>query len=445
MEGLLGEAGFCLAPSGRADVGIVNTCGFIRDAKEESIGEILAMARDKARGLVGRLVVAGCLAKRYRQVLPDLLPEVDLFVGPGDIADLPRLARRMLEGAAPRVCVAGGALPDGAYQSRAARPRGPSAYLKILEGCRRNCAYCTIPAIRGPLKSRDPQGLVEEARALVRRGAREIVLVGQDITSFGLDRGEKGALPRLVRKICALRGLRWVRLLYLHPAGIADELVDLVASEEKVCRYLDIPIQHADPQILRRMGRGYGPEEVAALLCRLRERVPGIFLRTSIIAGLPGETERRFERLLAFLRAARWDYVGAFAYSREEGTPAYAMRPQVPEPVRQMRAGLIREEQARILAERHAAMAGKVIEVLVENVLPGGRAAGRHEGQAPEADGQVLLSDCGAAPGRFVPARVTGSRGFDLLARPAVSPVRARPEPLFAARNRLTANRRRVY
>lgn len=416
MEGLLAAGGFRVVAGGRADVGIVNTCGFIRDAKEESIEGILAMARAKARGRIGRLVVAGCLAKRYRDELPGLLPEVDLFVGPGDIPDLPGLLGKALAGGGPRARVGGGALPDDAYRHRAATTVGGSAWLKVLEGCGHGCAYCTIPSIRGPLASRDRGALLEEARMLVRRGAREIDLVGQDIASYGVDRGERGGLARLVRDLCGVRGLARLRLLYLHPGRIDDELIDLVATERKVCRYLDIPVQHADPAVLRRMGRGYGPGEILSLLARLRARVPGIFLRTSFIAGFPGETEAAFERLISFVREARWDYAGAFAYSREEGTRAYAMRPQVPEGVRQARAGRIREEQERILADRNAGMVGKTVEVLVEEVPARGRAVGRHEGQAPEVDGNVLLAGFDGPPGRLVKALVTGVRGIDLLA-----------------------------
>lgn len=415
MEGLLAAAGYEIVRGGRADVGIVNTCGFIRDAKEESIGEILAMARAKERGRIGRLVVAGCLAKRYRDELPGLLPEVDLFVGPADIPDIPRLLAEMPGGGA-RVRVGAGALPDAAYMSRPARAAGPSAYLKILEGCAHGCAYCTIPSIRGPLASRSREAVLEEARMLVRRGAVEINVVGQDIASYGLDRGVRGGLASLVRDLCAIDGLRRVRLLYLYPSRIDDALIDVVASEPKVCRYLDIPVQHADPVVLARMGRDYGPGDVASLLARLRARVPGIFLRTSLIAGFPGETARAFRRLVEFVRESAWDYVGVFAYSREEGTRAYGMTPQVPERVCQERAGILREEAERLLSARNASLVGTTVEVLVEEVPRRGRAAGRHEGQAPEVDGAVLVEGYSGPPGRFVAARVTAARGADLLA-----------------------------
>ncbi len=420
MSGLLADEGYRVVTRGAADVGIVNTCGFIREAAEESVGEILALAREKERGRIRRLVVAGCLAKRYRNDLPGAMPEVDLFVGPGDIPALPGLVRDLIGGVRPLVSVGAGgadALPDEAYGHRLREAGDPSAYVKVLEGCDHRCAYCTIPDIRGRLRSRDRDSLLAEVRMLVRRGAREINLVGQDITSYGADRGEKRALSRLVRDICAVRGVRWVRLLYLYPGRLDDELVDQVAEGGKLCRYLDIPVQHIDAGILRRMGRRYGPDEVWALLDRLRSRIPGIFLRTSLIVGFPGETAAAFERLLRFVQESRWDYLGVFPFSREEGTPAYAMARQVGNAVKRERARRIQDAAVDILAARNAGMAGEEIEVLVEEVRGNGRAVGRHRGQAPEVDGNVLLGGYRGKPGSFCRARVTGAKEWDLLAK----------------------------
>ena len=421
MNGLLKDEGIRVVTTGRADVAVVNTCGFIRDAKEESIGEILALARAKEKGRIRLLVVAGCMATRYRDDLPQLIPEVDLFVGPGDIPALPGLIMRLVEGNAPRTHFEGGSLPDEAYERRVPGEGRASAFLKILEGCDNRCTYCTIPGIRGPLRSRGTASVLAEARMLVRKGAREINLVGQDITSYGADRGEKGALVRLAREICKVRGVRWVRLLYLYPGRIDDSLIDLLANERKVCRYLDIPVQHIDPGVLRRMGRRYGPDEVLRLVRRLRERIPGIFLRTSLIVGFPGETAMAFDRLLRFVHDTRWDYLGVFPYSREEGTAAYDLRPQVPERVKRERARRIQDVQADILAARNAAMAGEEVEVLVEKTLQRGRAVGRHRGQAPEVDGNVMLAGYAGRPGRFCRAWITGAREWDLYAKPVDS------------------------
>ncbi len=415
MAGLLEEAGYEVVSSGRAEVGVVNTCGFIRDAKEESIEEILGMALEKERGRIGRLVVAGCLASRYRGELPAALPEADLFVGPGDLPALPGLVGKLLAGGkAPREAVTETPLPEEAYARR--RGEGPGAYLKVLEGCDHRCSYCTIPRIRGPLRSRDRDSLLAEARSLVRRGAREINLIGQDISSYGEDRGERGGLVPLVRKLRGIRGLSWIRLLYLYPGRVGEDLIDLLAEGGKVVPYLDLPIQHIDGDLLRKMGRRYGPEEVHRLLARLRERVPGIFLRTSLIVGFPGEGEASFDRLLRFVAEARFDYLGVFPWSREEGTPAWGMRPRVPEPVRRERARIVQDLQADLLAERNRSRVGSRLEVLVEEAAGGGRATGRHRGQAPEVDGQVFLSGCRAAPGDLVRATVTRSREWDLFA-----------------------------
>lgn len=421
LSGLLAENGCRVVTGGRADVGIVNTCGFVREAKEESIEEILAMGRLKDRGTIRRLVVAGCLAKRYREELPGSLPEVDLFVGPGDLPAVPELVRGLFSGESPRVHVEGAALPDEVYRHRTGGAGTGSAWLRILDGCGHRCAYCAIPEIRGPLKSRDPGSLLDEARMLVRGGAREICLIGQDITSFGADRKEGGGLARLVGDLCRIRGLEWIRLLYLYPSRLDDALIDRIAEEEKVCKYLDIPIQHVDPGILRRMGRRYGPETVESLLRRLRDRIPGIFLRTTLIVGFPGETPRAFDRLLRFVREARFDYTGVFPYSREEGTPAFSMRSQLPDRVKQDRARQVREAQAEILAARNEAMKGEEIDVLVEESAGRGRAVGRHRGQAPEVDGNVILSGYRGDTARICRVRVTGVRECDLLAKPVDS------------------------
>jgi ribosomal protein S12 methylthiotransferase len=316
----------------------------------------------------------------------------------------------------PRSLAGEGALPDAAYRHRVPDAAAGSAFLKILEGCDNRCAYCAIPAIRGPLRSRGRESLLAEAKMLVRRGAKEINLIGQDITAYGRDRGKKGGLVSLVRALCSLKGLRWVRLLYLYPSRVDDGIVELLRSEEKVCRYLDIPVQHIDPEILQRMGRTYGPSDVYRMVERLRADVPGVFLRTSLIAGFPGETRQSFDKLLRFVHETRWDYLGVFPYSREEGTPACAMPSQVPERVKEDRVRQVRDAQADILAERNAALVGETLQVLVEKTGSRGAAAGRHRGQAPEVDGSVLLSGFKGKPGALCRARVTGAREWDLRA-----------------------------
>ena len=248
----------------------------------------------------------------------------------------------------------------------------------------------------------------------MRRGARELNLIGQDITAYGLDRGERGGLVSLVRALCAVRGVRWIRLLYLYPSRVDDGIIDLLRSEEKVCRYLDIPVQHIDPEILGRMGRTYGPDVIYRMLGRLRAAIPGIFLRTSLIVGFPGETRAAFDRLLRFVDEVRWDYLGVFPYSREEGTPAFRMPSQVPERTKEERARRVRDAQADLLAARNASRIGQTLDVLVEKTGARGKAVGRHRGQAPEVDGSVVLSGFDGKPGSIVRARVTGAKEWDL-------------------------------
>lgn len=424
MAGILNKAGYRVVTKGRADVGIVNTCGFIRDAKEESVDAILSLAKRKEKGAIRKVVLAGCLATRYRDDLPGLMPEVDLFVGPGEIVDLPRrldalFAAEEAEGSAEvdRDQVGEGVLPDYAYRRRIdAGPIPPAVFLKILDGCDNRCSYCTIPMIRGPLKSRDADSVVAEAKALAARGAVELNVVGQDVTAYGNDRGESGALVRLVRRLCKIPHVRWIRLLYLYPSRVDDALIDLVASEEKVCKYLDIPIQHADEGILRKMGRPYGPVDVSALVDRLRDRIPGVALRTSLIVGFPGEGEKAFNRLLRFVDETPWEYLGAFAYSREEGTRAHGMSGHVSAAVKAERLRMISDAQADRLAERNRSLVGSTVEVLVEEVKGGGKAVGRHRGQAPDVDGLVMLSGFSGTAGDIVTTFVTGAREWDLRA-----------------------------
>ena len=427
MAGLLAKSGFGLVAGGRADIAVLNTCGFVTAAKEESIEEILLLAGEKRRGRIRKLVMAGCLARRYKEELPSLFPEVDLFIGPGDIPSLPAVLSGMLAGerhprlSASRCVVGAGALPDDAYRHRlpvaASAVSSGFAFLKILEGCDNRCSYCAIPAIRGPLRSRGRDSLLAEARELVRRGAKEINLVGQDLTAYGADRAEKGALPSLVRDLCAIRGLRWVRLLYLYPSRVDDAIIDLLRSEEKVCPYLDIPVQHIDRGVLAAMGRKYGPSDVYRMLDRLRAAAPGVFLRTSLITGFPGETTRAFDRLLGFVHETRWDYLGVFEYSREEGTPAALAPRQVAKTTALKRARMIRDAQADILAARNASMKGETVQVLVEKVFANGGAQGRHRGQAPDVDGAVRLTGFDGEPGVIRRATVTGAREWDLRAK----------------------------
>ncbi len=407
LLGALRRRGFRIVEDpAEAEVVIVNTCGFIRDAVEESIEEILEAARLKETGRCRELVVAGCLVKRYPE-LPAELPEVDRFFTPDDV---PRIAG----------VLAGDGREDPRSLDRMLTQLPHSTYLKIADGCSNRCTYCTIPSIRGPFRSIPEEDLVAEARVLAGQGVVELNLVAQDVTAYGLDRGDPGALARLLERLQGIGGLRWIRLLYAYPRPFPPGVVDLLAAGGKVLPYLDIPIQHIHPRILRAMGRRTSADEVEALLDDLRSRVPGLVLRTTAIVGFPGETEEEFEALLAFAGRVRFHHLGAFAYSPEEGTPAERLGPRVPRAVVDERIARLMELQAEVSLARNREFLGRTLDVLVDGFDEDGRVVGRTYGQAPEVDGLTVLEGCpdGAVEvGSFVRARVTGAGEYDLTAR----------------------------
>jgi ribosomal protein S12 methylthiotransferase len=410
-----------------AEVIVVNTCGFIGEAKQESIDAILEMARHKEGGKCQRLVVTGCLSQRYPKELADEMPEVDEFLGTDEVGAI----NEAISGAERRVRVA--ETPRYLYDDIA--PRQPSmathtAYVKIAEGCDRPCAFCIIPKLRGPQRSRDPESVVREARALAAAGTKEICLVAQDLTTYGTDlpgAKEPGApnLASLLRGLGGVDGLRWIRLHYAYPTACTNELLDVMASEARVAKYLDVPIQHLDSDVLKAMRRGYGEKQVRDLCERARARVPGVTLRTTFIVGHPGETEAAFQRLCDFVREAELDRVGVFNFSREEGTVAALLPKRVPQKEVDARRRELLRIQREISKKKLRAMRGKTIEVLVEGASDESEylLMGRHEGQAPEIDGQVYLSfpegagdAAPPAPGTLLSARVTHSAEYDLAA-----------------------------
>ncbi len=424
MAGLAASMGLELcADPGLAGVILVNTCGFVEAASQESVDAILELAGHKETGRCRTLVVAGCLAQRYPEELAKELPEVDFFVGSGD---LPRLGRVLRGEAGERIRV-GPPVPleEGTWE-RALDGPAHSAYLKIGEGCDRECAFCIIPALRGPQRSRPVESLVAEARQLAEAGARELILVAQDTTTYGRDLEPRAGLAALLQALDGLEaaargggGVRWIRLLYAYPTRVETALVERMASLERVVPYLDLPIQHVDDEVLKRMYRGHGGEQVERALDTLRQGLPGVFLRTTLICGHPGETDAAHRRLLAFLERARLDHVGVFPFSPEEGTAAARQPDQVPAQVARERADEVMALQQRISARKLEAMVGQELEVLVDG--PSGESeflmVGRHAGQAPEIDGVVHLADCGASAGEFVRAVVEQSGDYDLVAR----------------------------
>jgi ribosomal protein S12 methylthiotransferase len=407
-----------------ADVIVVNTCGFIGEAKQESIDAILEMARHKEAGTCSRLVVTGCLSQRYGTELATEMPEVDHFLGTDEVGAI----TKAIDGSIKRLAVAD--TPAYLYDDASPRRRSQaphSAYVKIAEGCDRPCAFCIIPKLRGPQRSRDPESVVREARELAAGGTREICLVAQDLTTYGTDLpGAKSPdaprLASLLRQLAAVDGLAWIRLHYAYPTACSDELLDVIASEPRIASYLDVPIQHVDSDVLKAMRRGYGERQVRDLVARFRARVPGGTLRTTFIAGHPGETDAAFQRLCDFVREAELDHVGVFNFSREEGTTAALLPKRVSKKDTDARRRELLRIQREVSKAKLAALHGRTLKVLVEGASDESEylSMGRHEGQAPEIDGQVYLSlppDVAApAPGTMVDALVTHSAEYDLAA-----------------------------
>ncbi|MFN8544817.1 MAG: 30S ribosomal protein S12 methylthiotransferase RimO [Candidatus Binatia bacterium] len=421
MLGVLDRAGHALVyDPDAADVLVVNTCAFIGPAKEESIDTILDLARVKGERSGRRLVVTGCLAQRYADELRAELPEVDVFVGTGDLlriadavaADAPRVLR-----AASHV------LPAFVTAPRVRTGAWWSAYVKVSEGCDHTCSFCVIPKIRGRHESRPMADVLVEAEALADGGAVEINLIAQDLTAYGRDLRDGTTLAQLLRAL-AIRvpAVRWLRLLYAYPASVTDALLEAMASEPAVCRYLDMPLQHVSDRMLLAMRRERSGAAIRRLVDRVREAVPGITLRTTFIVGFPGETDADVDELCAFVETARFENVGVFRYSHEENTPAAALADDVPEDVKAARWERVMATQARVAAAHARAAVGSVIEVLVEGTDDGGRLVGRTSRQAPEIDGRVVLIG-DAEPGEIVHARVTASETYDLHAEVLAGPV----------------------
>ncbi len=414
MAGRLNRAGYTLTgDEGEADLVLINTCGFIESAKEESIDTILDYCRRKEAGDLRGVIVTGCLAERYRAELQREIPEVDAFLTLEDerriVAEIDRILQE------ERNEIAKG--PDRSPIARTLLTPFYTSYLKISEGCSHCCSYCTIPMIRGPHRSRETAALIEEAGRLADEGVRELIVIGQDITRFGSDRGERGALSSLLQQLSAVEGLQWIRLMYLHPDHLTDDLIGLVASEEKILSYLDLPIQHISDPVLKKMNRQARGDDLRRRIGRVQESIPDVVLRTSLIVGFPGEGEEDFRTLCDFVRETRFHHLGVFEYSREEGTPAASLPDPVPPEVRRDRREILMEIQAEISKVRNEERIGKTLEVLVE-----GRSsetdlllAGRYYGQAPEIDGQVLINEGNADVGRFYPVRITDAFEYDLL------------------------------
>ena len=388
---LMDEAGFRLVPDpDGAELAIVNTCGFIDAAKSEAIDNILELAELKRRGRLGGLIVTGCLAERYKGSILEELPEIDAVLGVGSFGDIVEAAKAVADGGGISRFAANSAPID---EIPRVISTGPSwAYLRIAEGCNNFCAFCAIPYIRGRYRSRPMENILEEARELARHGIKELIVIAQDVTRYGSDIYGERRLTRLCRELSKIDGIEWIRLHYLYPDQFDDELIDEIAGNEKIVKYLDIPIQHINDRILKAMNRRGSGDEIRILFKKLRERIPGLVLRTSLISGLPGEGEAEFEELCAFLRQARIERVGVFPFSPEEGTPAAAMG-HVDEEEASRRAELIMELQAPIMDDFCKAFIGRELQVLCESTDSGtGQKTGRSYADSPDIDGQVCFS-----------------------------------------------------
>ena len=440
MLGLAQDAGHELTrdPQG-ADVIVVNTCAFIDKAKQESIDAILEMAQHKKAGSCQRLIVTGCMGERYRDELRKEIPEIDAVLGTGEVPDIVNaiggaasapgvspLQFFRAPGLEPRV--QGRELPTYIYDADTPRmlatPRH-YAYIKIAEGCDYKCAFCIIPKLRGAYRSRPADSVVREAEALAARGVKELLLISQDTTFYGIDRQERGALARLLRRLNNVPGLEWIRLLYLYPTTIDDETLAAMAECEHVCKYIDLPLQHASNPVLQRMKRPGTRQKYDRLLAHIRETVPGVALRTTFIVGFPGETASDMDELESFVRDHGFDHLGVFTYSHEEGTSAYGLDNDVPQAAKRQRRDRIMGLQKRLVKARQRRRVGERVRMLVDG--PAGEhelvLKGRLATQAPDIDASVYLTECDPSEfraGEFTDVEIVGARDYDLIARPVL-------------------------
>lgn len=417
MLGLLKEHGFSMTnEEADADAIVVNTCCFIHDAKQESIDTILEMAEYKKEGKLQALIVTGCLAERYKDDILAEIPEVDAIIGTTGYEKIVEALENALEQKKAVYCEELSYLPQPEV-NRVNTTGGFFSYLKIAEGCNKHCTYCVIPSIRGTYRSVPMERLVKEAEFLAEGGTKELILIAQETTLYGVDLYGKKMLPELLRKLCRIEGIEWIRVLYCYPEEITDELIQTMKEEPKICRYLDLPIQHASDDILKRMGRKTNQKELVKLIRKLRKELSGIALRTSLITGFPGETEEQHAELLAFVKKMRFERLGVFTYSKEENTPAAKMKGQVTKKVKLARQKELMLAQQEIAFEKAEKMVGKRLTVMIEGRLPEENVyIARTYMDAPNIDGYLFLKAKNMyQSGEFVKARITGAKGYDLL------------------------------
>ncbi len=417
MLGMLQQKGFTFTDDEtEADIVVVNTCCFIGDAKEESINTLLEMAELRKNGSIRALLATGCLAQRYREEIQREIPEVDAILGTMAIEEIAEAVEQVLQGEGHNHFRKLNSAP-ASYRDRVLTTGGHFAYLKIAEGCNKRCTYCIIPKVRGDYRSIPMEELTAQAEALAEKGVRELILVAQETTLYGVDLYGKKSLPELLHRLAAISGIYWIRILYCYPEEITEELIETIAAEPKVCHYLDIPIQHASDEVLRRMGRRTNQEELRQWIGRLRERIPDICLRTTLISGFPGETQEDFEELYRFVNEMEFDRLGVFPYSQEEDTKAAEMPDQVPEEVKCFRRDELMELQQAIAFEKAEQMIGRVLDVMVEGkVADEDVYVTRTYRDAPNVDGYLFLNtSANLMTGDFVKVLVTDSNEYDLI------------------------------
>lgn len=399
-----------------ADIIVVNTCAFIGDAKEESIQAILEVADYKNSGNLKKIIVAGCLSERYRDELIKEIPEVDAVIGTGDIDKICEVVDSILENHKEIVVGSQDFLPDS-HTERILTTYPHTAYLKISEGCDKRCTYCIIPSLRGDLRSRSIEDIIEEAKKLASSGVKELNILAQETTEYGLDNYKEKALAKLLKELVKIDGIEWIRTYYMYPNSITDELIEVMRDEPKICKYFDVPIQHISDEILQKMGRAKSGDYIKQILGRIRNTIPDAVIRTTVIVGFPGETEEQFEELKDFINEFEFDYVGVFKYSREEDTVAYSLPNQIPEEIKEKRWAELTNLQADIAQRKNERLIGKEVEVLIDGISSESEymLEGRTRGQALEIDGKVLTTDGTAKAGDIVKVKIEQNFQYDYI------------------------------
>lgn len=418
MLGILHDNGYTITDyENDADIIIINTCCFIHDAKEESIETILEMAKHKETGRLKALIVTGCLAERYKDEILNEIPEVDALLGTSAISEIISVIEKVLNGNKytcftdinnQPVLKSKRILSTGSYYS----------YLKIAEGCDKHCTYCIIPKVRGNFRSRPMEELVEEAAYLAENGVKELILVAQETTLYGRDLYGRKALPGLLDKLCEIPGIEWIRILYCYPEEITDELIDTISRQPKICKYLDMPIQHCSDRILKLMGRKTSKKDIVNIVKKLRDKIPGIALRTTLITGFPTETDEEHEELLRFIEEERFERLGVFTYSKEEGTPASKLKPQVTAKVKRQRQKELMKLQQTIAFDISASQVGRILDVIIEGRIAGkdNVYVGRTYMDGPKVDGYIFMeSDSELMSGDIIKVKFTGANYYDLI------------------------------